>query len=80
MKLPTSTRVSLVVVATALLIALALTGALPARHLMVVVGITLASKAAVWLVARAVKVRGQREAVPSLLWALAMLALVGALS
>jgi hypothetical protein len=46
---------------------------------MAVVGIALASIAAVGPLARAVKVRGRREAVPSLLWALAMLAVVVAL-
>jgi peptidoglycan/LPS O-acetylase OafA/YrhL len=47
MKLPTGTRLALVIGATALLIALALTGALPQRYVMVAVGIVLARIAAV---------------------------------
>jgi hypothetical protein len=79
MKLPTGTRLALVIGATALLIALALTGALPQRYVMVAVGIVLARIAAVKAARARSEGSRQREAVPSLLWALAMLALVGPL-
>lgn len=78
MKLNTKTRLGIAAALTALMAVLIFTDTLPPRYTMVVVGITLMSIAAVLLLIRAAKVAGQREAVPSLLWALAMLAGIGA--
>jgi hypothetical protein len=65
--------------ASALLAVLTITGALPPRHLMSVVGISFASVAAVGLLWRAAKIGPRRDAAPALLWSLAMLSIVGAM-